>query len=233
LAAGFDVSCRIMFPPKAREVLFCLLLFISPFARAQTNPATLTPDGAWTWYNDPRALYHNGILYFGYVRADGRSALSAFNPARGVSTLLFTSSWSETDDHDNAGLLRMQDGRLLAIYAHHSSVNYFNYRTSLSTNPVTPADWSAEQTFTTTAGVTYSNPYQLATESGLIYNFMRDLNFNPTVTTSTNGRTSNIARTTATASIFSTRTAIRATSPTRFTMPITATGRFPKRTVRS
>lgn len=178
-----------MFPPKAKGVLFCLLLFICPLVHAQTNPATLTPDGGWTWYNDPRALYHNGILYFGYVRADGRSAVSAFNPASGVSTLLFTSSWSETDDHDNAGLLRMQDGRLLAIYAHHSSVNYLNYRTSLSTNPITPADWTAEQTFTTAAGVTYSNPYQLAAESGLIYNFMRDLNYNPTVTTSSNGGT--------------------------------------------
>src|SRR4051812_9907024 len=104
---------------------FCTLLFLFlsylPTASAQTNFATLAPDGAWTWYNDPRALYHNGILYFGYVRRDGKTALNSFNPANGASTLLFTSSWSEEDDHNNPGLLALEDGRLLAIYAHHGT----------------------------------------------------------------------------------------------------------------
>ncbi|MDB6124200.1 MAG: hypothetical protein JWQ71_3193 [Pedosphaera sp.] len=175
---------------KAKGLLFVLLFCaLADFTSAQTNFATLTPDGAWTWYNDPRALYHNGILYFGYVRSDGKTALNSFNPTNGASTLLWTSSWSEKDDHNNPGLLRMENGKLLAIYAHHSSTTYFNYRTSLSTNPVAPGDWSAESSFTTAAGVTYSNPYQLSNEPGVIYNFLRDLNFNPTVTTSTNGAT--------------------------------------------
>ena len=34
-------------------------------------------------------------------------------------------------------------------------------------------------------GLTYSNPYQLAAEAGKVYDFCRDLNFNPTVLTST------------------------------------------------
>jgi Concanavalin A-like lectin/glucanases superfamily/BNR repeat-containing family member len=179
-----------MTPPFVVRLLSTLLLASLYFtASAQTNFATLAPDGGWTWYNDPRALYHNGILYFGYVRSDGKTALSAFDPTNGASTLLFTSSWSEKDDHNNPGLLSMEDGRLLAIYAHHSSTHDFNYRTSLSTNPVSASDWGAEQSFTTAAGVTYSNPYRLSNEPGVIYNFLRDLNFNPTVTTSTNGAT--------------------------------------------
>ncbi|MEO7298011.1 MAG: LamG-like jellyroll fold domain-containing protein [Verrucomicrobiota bacterium] len=168
--------------------IFLLCALASPLF-GQTNFATLSSDGVWTWFNDPRALYHNGALYFGYVRADGKVALNSFNVTNGSSQLLWTSTWSEKDDHDNPGLLRLEDGRLLAIYAHHGSAAYFSYRTSLNTNPVAAADWGAEQTFTSSGGVTYSNPYQLSSETGRVYNFMRNLNFNPTVTTSTNSGT--------------------------------------------
>ncbi|MDQ6631560.1 MAG: BNR-4 repeat-containing protein [Verrucomicrobiota bacterium] len=159
---------------------------------AQTNLAVLTSDGAWTWYNDPRALFHNGILYFGYVRSgDGRSALSAFNPQNGISTELWSSILTQRDDHNNPGLLVKEDGTMLAIHARHGSDQFFSYRLSTSTNPVTPSDWTSEQTISSTgAGVTYANPYQLSVESGRVYNFMRDLNFNPTVVTSTNGGSS-------------------------------------------
>ena len=158
---------------------------------AQTNLATIATDGAWTWFNDPRALFHNGTLYVGYVRnGDSHSTLTAFNPQTGVVTSLWSSSWTERDDHDNPGLCRLLDGRLLAIYARHGSASSFSYRLSLTTNPVAPADWGAELTFTnTTANITYSNPYQLSSEPGRIFDFMRNLNFNPTYTISTNGGT--------------------------------------------
>ena len=160
-------------------------------ASSQTNFAVIIHDGAWTWFNDPRAVYHNSVLYVGYVRnSDGRSALSAFNPATGAVTDLWTSTATQKDDHNNPGLLVKQDGTMLAIHARHGADQFFYYRLSTATNPVTPGDWSAEMTITNTgAGVTYANPFQLRNESGKIYNFMRDLNFNPTVVTSTNGGT--------------------------------------------
>src|SRR5215813_11112826 len=98
----------------AIKVLFASLVSACPFfSIGQTNFAILTSDGAWTWYNDPRAVFHNGILYFGYVRnADGVSALSAFNPQTGAKTDLFSSTRTEKDDHNVAGLLVKQDGTL-------------------------------------------------------------------------------------------------------------------------
>jgi hypothetical protein len=160
---------------------------LSASAPAQTQPLTLAADGAYTWYNDPRALFHNGALYFGYVRSNGASTLSVLDLQTGAVHTLWTSTWLEYDDHDNPGLLRLQDGRLLAIYARHGSAPTFSYRLSLSVNPVTPASWGAEQTLPSTgSGLTYSNPYQLAAEAGKVYDFCRDLNFNPTVLTSTN-----------------------------------------------
>lgn len=165
-----------------------LIIFACPVL-GQTNFATLASDGAWTWYNDPRAVFHNGILYFGYVRhGDGHGVLSAFNPKTGGTTELWTSGPTQSDDHDNPGLLVKEDGKMLAIYSRHNSDKFFSYRLSTSTNPITPADWGPELRMTnTTAGVTYANPFQLSSESGKIYDFTRNLNFNPTVLTSTNG----------------------------------------------
>lgn len=165
-----------------------LLLGSNINAPAQANFATLTTDGVWTWYNDPRAIFHNGTLYYGYVKANGKSALSAFSFATGNNTELWNSGFTQVDDHNNPGLLAKQDGTLLAIYSRHISDQYFAYRRSNSTNPVTPAGWFAEQAIPNSgAGMTYANPFQLSAESGKIYNFCRNQNFNPTIYTSEDG----------------------------------------------
>lgn len=185
------MACRPFSVRISQFILLTILLAVSsPNALiGQTNLAVLTPDGAWTWYNDPRAVFHNGILYFGYVRnADGKSALSAFNPQTGARTDLFTSTRTQKDDHNVPGILVRQDGTMLAIYARHGTDQFFAYRYSNSTNPVAATNWSAEQLIAPTgSGLTYANPFQLSVESGRTYDFSRDLNFNPTVFTSTNG----------------------------------------------
>jgi hypothetical protein len=184
---------RRRFPLRPAVLKLLVLLAFSACLHcnlfAQTNFAVLTSDGAWTWYNDPRALYHNGILYFGYVRnADGRSVLSSFNTQTGAKNDLFTSTRTEKDDHNNPGLLVKNDGTMLAIYARHGTDQFFEYHLSNNTNPVTAADWGPELTIPATGGgLTYANPYQLSAETNLIYDFSRDLNFNPTVFTSANG----------------------------------------------
>ncbi len=164
----------------------CAALLLSGASAApQFNQLTLAADGAWTWFNDPRALFYNGALYFGCVRSDGASTLNVLELQTGTVRNLWASTWSQYDDHDNPGLLCLQDGRLLAIYARHGSAPTFSYRLSITTNPVVPAAWDAEQTLPSTgAGLTYANPYQLSAESGLVYDFCRDLNINPTVLTS-------------------------------------------------
>jgi autotransporter-associated beta strand protein len=169
-------------------IYFCLLV-LPRLTFGQTNFVILANDGAWTWFNDPRALFHNGTLYFGYDRAaDGKTVLSALNLQSGNVTNLWASSYSQTDDHDVPGLLVKDDGTMLAIYSRHQSDQYFFYRLSTSTNPASASDWGAEQTIPATgASMTYANPFQLSSENGRIYDFCRNLNYNPTVLTSANG----------------------------------------------
>ncbi|HYG24297.1 MAG TPA: BNR-4 repeat-containing protein [Verrucomicrobiae bacterium] len=177
--------------PAIRLILLAALLHLAaaPGTVAQTNFATIARDGAWTWYNDPRALFHNGKLYFGFVRAaDGKSALGVFDLGTGIGTNLWASDFTQLDDHNNPGLLSKRDGGLLAIYARHISDQFFAYRLSTSPEPATPADWTSEQRIPSSgAGMTYANPFQLSAEAGTIYNYCRNLNFNPTVYVSTNG----------------------------------------------
>lgn len=169
-----------------RVVPWAQFLVTASVSLAQTNLHTVVEDGAWTWFNDPRAVFHNGRLYVGVGRSDGRSALVTYDPGSGITTTLWTSSWVEPDDHNNPGLLRLDDGRLMAIYARHSTAAFFAHRISLNSKPVSAADWGPERMVGVTANVTYANPHQLTAEAGRIYNFMRNVNFNPTFVFSDN-----------------------------------------------
>ena len=176
---------RITIIGRLTGLLICLLL-PAGWLQAQTNFATLTSDGGWCWFSDPRAIFHNGTLYFGCVRSDGRSVLNQFNLQSGTMTNLWISTLTEFDDHDVCGLQVRQDNTLLALWSRHGDDTFFSYRQSTSTNPVSPADWGPEQTNNTVDGTTYCNPYQLSAEGGKMYSFSRDINYNPTIFTSTN-----------------------------------------------
>src|ERR1051326_2607941 len=175
---------------RAVRLLIAALLLSGVAAFAQTNFAVLADDGAWTWYNDPRALFYQGKLYFGYVRAaDGKTTLSTFDLNTGTRTDLWTGVFTQLDDHNVPGLLPKQDGTMLAVYSRHAADQFFAWRLS-GTNTASATGWGAEQrTSNTGASMTYANPFQLSAENGRIYNFCRNLNYNPTVFVSTNGGT--------------------------------------------
>ncbi len=153
---------------------------------ASEHPVTLAPDGAWTWFNDPRAIFVNGLLYFGRVRdGDGRAVLEVFNPQSGLPpALLWSSGPCERDDHNNPAILALGDGRLMAFYTRHSTDSKtFTFRISKPPSPSNPEDWDGEQTYRSEERISYANPIQLKGEAGRIYNFMRNRNYNPTVVT--------------------------------------------------
>ena len=154
-----------------RFLLILLGIVLLIIASRAAEPQTIVSDGAWTWFNDPRAVWHDGMLYVGYVRnADGRTALSRYNPAAKCAETVWTSSFTEKDDHNNPALLLLADSRLMSFYARHSTDTHFVYRVGNG----------EERLCKTGARVTYSNPFQLSAETNRVYNFMRNQNFNPT-----------------------------------------------------
>ena len=157
----------------------------------------IASNGAWTWFNDERAIWHLGKLYSGYVLSDGRYGITRYDPASNTSSesIISTGSSQEQDDHNNPSITILPDNRLLIIYSKHITDDNFYHRTSLVTEPATLADWGPEIEVDTSPGVngannTYANTYRLSGESDLIYYFHRNINFNPTVTLSSdNGAT--------------------------------------------
>ena len=146
----------------------------------------IAPDGAWTWFNDERAIVHQGSIYAGYVLADGRYGVTRRDFADGTSyhMILSTPASAQRDDHNNPSLTVLPDGRILALYSKHIAGPQFYQRTSLVARPASDADWGPEIVRPTPAATTYANTYRLKAENDRIYNFHRCINFNPTLTVS-------------------------------------------------
>ena len=153
------------------------------------SATAIAPDGAWTWFNDERAIVHQGSLFSGYVLSDGRYGVTRYDLADGKAyhMVISTSSSQQKDDHNNPSLTVLPDGRILAVYSKHVGPAVFYQRTSTVPRPATVADWGAEITRTVPASNTYANTYRLSGENNAIYNFHRCINFNPTLTISNDG----------------------------------------------
>jgi len=164
--------------------LFFLVLSVLPALHGAT-PVTLNDDGAWSWFEDERALVQQNTLIVGSV-ANGRH-----DPARRgdidvtVHDLLSGQTHRVTlhknlqaDDHDSPALLVRPDGRLLALYSKHGSENRIYYR--ITRDPYDATVWNEEKVFIPSqpSRVTYANLHFLAEENGgggRVYNFFRGL----------------------------------------------------------
>ena len=146
----------------------------------------IAPDGAWTWFNDERAIVHRGSLLSGYVLGDGRYGVTRHDLKSGEShhMIISTPDSAQRDDHNNPSLTVLPDGRILALYSKHIAGNRYFQRTSLVPLPSTDADWGPEIVRPTPAANTYANTHRLSGDNNLIYNFHRCINFNPTLTLS-------------------------------------------------
>ncbi len=152
------------------------------------------PNGAWSWYEDERAVidaaHPDGpILLASSVSAapnsdaeSGDIDLLWLNLVTGAKGAVELHDRLERDDHDSAGLWVRPDGRYVAAYARHITDPYTRWR--VSTNPHDPTAWDPEQTFTNGAGATYNNLYYLPNDAGgagRLYNFTRTVNFDPNI----------------------------------------------------
>ena len=156
------------------------------------NGIEIAPDGAWTWFNDERAILHQGSLYSGYVKGTGQTGITRHDLTTGENfhMVITTPASQQLDDHNNPSITELPDGRLTVLYSKHISGSQFYQRTSLVQLPTTNADWGPEVTIAMPAANTYANTYRLTGESNALYNFSRCINFNPTLTISTdNGAT--------------------------------------------
>ena len=139
----------------------------------------LAPDGAWTWYNDERTIVDGSQLIIGSLDTQGVSRVDVYDLKTGTTTPYPLSSWKSKDDHNNPALLKMSNGQILACYAQHGREKQWYWRIADRDNGV--LSWGAEQAFSVPDGTTYCNLVQLSEENGRIYNFSRNVGWNPNI----------------------------------------------------
>lgn len=150
---------------------------------------TFMQDGGWCWYQGPRAIIHDGKLFMGAVKGhDSGPALVGIYDLKENKPLgsVVMQDDFEHDDHNSPTFHVRPDGGVLAVYAKHNT-DQFHY--SRISDPSNPLSWSEEMRHKRSSDnprdkVTYMNLYMLEKE-GLLYNFYRGIDFNPTFVTST------------------------------------------------
>jgi hypothetical protein len=152
---------------------------------------SITDDGGWCWFADPRAVSHAGKTYTGWVTEDGSIQVASVDHASGKIATAKLHDKYERDDHDNPSLLVLPDGRLRAFYTRHSVVEEIDSR--VTRRPGDVSEWAPEETIVPrdvsprNNGITYSNPFQLSAEDNAIYLFWRGRSFKPTMAKSLDG----------------------------------------------
>lgn len=179
-------------------IWFLIGLALLTHARA-AEPVVVNDDGGWNWIEDPRVMLDNGVLIVGSAAAGshesarrGNIDVAAYDIATGLTvrnalhTQLFNDGLSIYDDHNSPSILKLADGRWLAMYSAHNVAPQFYYRLSLQPHDATT--WGDEQVFvpSPTSKVTYPGLVRLSAE-GRVYNFFRGLDdrFKPSYAFST------------------------------------------------
>jgi len=138
------------------------------------NSLNQIDDGAWCWFQDPRALRHVGAcdkIYWGFVTKTGDIKINSYdckNHKRDTFTLRST---LDINDHAAPAILIRHDRRIVVFYSKHNA-NTMYWR--ISTNPEDITAFGDEMSFTGDGlQVCYPNPIQLTGEDNKIYLFYR------------------------------------------------------------
>jgi len=157
------------------------------------------PNGGWSWFADPRAVYHQGLhrrTFVGWVTSAGDVQVGSYDHDTGVRVVATVKASFQVDDHANPSLLVRPDGHLLIFWSGHGGGTMYSRR---SAQPEEVGAWEPERTVPTNTpgiyGYTYPNPVQLSAEGNRIWLFWRGGNFNPTFSTSSNATSWAPART--------------------------------------
>lgn len=152
--------------------------------------STITEDGGWCWFQDPRVIHSGQSTYVGFVstghtdhKRAGEIRLASV-PKRPVSRGQVREirldgppeesqigKWA--NDHNSPAFVPLPNGRTLALWSLHGQENCFYTRLI---DPEHPENIGERQVVVVSekSRVTYSNPIYLASE-GRLYNFFRGL----------------------------------------------------------
>src|SRR5438046_2709113 len=109
--------CLFLSAPAA-----CLLMPLVSFAAGTITQ--ITPDGAWTWFNDPRAIVTGNQLISGWMTLDGHVMVGRTDLATKTTTTAdLYGQFFQSDDHDNPAFLYNGGNSYTAFFAPHGGAS--------------------------------------------------------------------------------------------------------------
>ncbi len=147
--------------------------------------STLTDEGAWCWFADPRALHYeneNGTIhssYIGCIDLHGSIKATQINHLTNDRTEVLIRSWFQPDDHNNPTFLVLPDERIMIFYSRHTDESCFYYR--ISREPGDIATLGDEMRLETDHNTTYPSPFILSDDPEHIYLCWRGIGWHPTI----------------------------------------------------
>lgn len=154
-------------------------------ARDTYSGYEVTPEGAWCWFADPRALHHkspDGTVdktYLGYIDIHGNIKAMQLDHKTKRSEEVLIRSCFQPDDHDNPTFLVLPDQRVMVFYSRHTDERRFYYRVSRLPGNITTL--GEEKIIPTKNNTTYPSPFILTDDPEHIYLCWRGINWHPTI----------------------------------------------------
>lgn len=146
---------------------------------------SLTEEGAWCWFADPRAVHYeneSGTInstYIGYIDVHGSIKATQIDHLHNRTNEVLIRSWFQPDDHNNPTFLVLPDERIMIFYSRHTDEPCFYYRVSREPGDITTL--GNEMRLVTDHNTTYPSPFILSNDPEHIYLCWRGINWHPTI----------------------------------------------------
>ncbi|MCM1107606.1 MAG: BNR-4 repeat-containing protein [Clostridium sp.] len=146
---------------------------------------TISNEGAWCWFADPRALHYENeagtinASYLGYIDVHGNIKAMQYDFLSGRSHEVLIRSYFQPDDHNNPTFLVLPDERIMIFYSRHTDEACFFYRVSRQPGDITTL--GEEKVIRTANNTTYPSPFILSDDPQHFYLCWRGVNWHPTI----------------------------------------------------
>ncbi len=151
------------------------------------NYLQLSNNGAWCWFQDPRAVFIDGEYkktYAQWLTTREELQVGSYNhKSKKINIYTIKSNWGY-DDHNVGSFLVLPDNRLMIFYARHNKRGIYS-RITKNSEDIT--SWEEESTITNQKRITYSHPVFLREEHKYLV-FFRGKTWKPTFCESENGK---------------------------------------------
>jgi len=159
---------------KKNRVIILLSLFWFSFfqlinAQRAEDYITISPDGAWCWFSDPRAVSYDGRLYTGWTSSKGDVVIGSYDFLTGKTASTIVYPEFQKDDHTAPALLFLSDGRLMVFFTKHNGELYY----TVSWKPEDISGFEKIRKLDLGNMLCYTNPVLLSGENNRIYVFSR------------------------------------------------------------